>query len=98
MLWLNCKKTLNKGEFHTGSLLEKSLNFNRKIKINFDGGDLTSYAGLILYKEFDAKLGLGVAIEDTLQVELRARNVYTSRQIVRFIGPTLNMYKKIFLR
>ena len=53
LLWLICTKTLNKGESHMDSLLEKSANFNRKIKINFDGGDLTSDAGLLLYKEFD---------------------------------------------
>ena len=35
------------------SLLEKSLNFNRNVKINFDGGNLTSDSGLLLYSEFD---------------------------------------------
>lgn len=35
----------------------KSLESNRKIKINFDGGDLTSDAGLLLVKEFIDKLG-----------------------------------------
>ena len=29
-----------------------SLESNRKIKINFDGGDLSSDAGLLLIKEF----------------------------------------------
>lgn len=34
------------------------LKSNRKIKINFDGGDLSSDAGLILIKEFISKLGI----------------------------------------
>ena len=35
-----------------------SLESNRQIKINFDGGDLSSDAGLLLIKEFVSKLGL----------------------------------------
>mgnify|MGYP002517610557 CR=1 FL=1 len=35
-----------------------SLNSNRQIKINFDGGDLSSDAGLLLIKEFVSKLGI----------------------------------------
>ena len=35
-----------------------SLESNRKIKINFDGGDLSSDAGLLLIKEFISKLGI----------------------------------------
>ena len=35
-----------------------SLESNIKIKINFDGGDLSSYAGLLLIKEFVSKLGI----------------------------------------
>lgn len=35
----------------------KSLESNRQIKINFDGGDLSSDAGLLLIKEFACKLG-----------------------------------------
>ena len=34
-----------------------SLESNRKIKINFNGGDLSSDAGLLLIKEFVSKLG-----------------------------------------
>ncbi|MGL4453579.1 MAG: transposase [Sarcina sp.] len=45
------------------SLLEKKLNFNKNIKINFDGDNLTSDAGLLLYKEFDAKIGFSNAIK-----------------------------------
>ena len=35
-----------------------SLESNRKIKINFDGGDLSSDAGLLIIKEFVSKLGI----------------------------------------
>ena len=34
-----------------------TLESNRQIKINFDGGDLSSDAGLLLIKEFAAKIG-----------------------------------------
>lgn len=40
------------------SLHETNLNFNNSIKINFDGGDLTSDSGMLLYKEFDEKMDL----------------------------------------
>ena len=35
-----------------------SLESNRKIKFNFDGGELSSDSGLLLVKEFMAKIGL----------------------------------------
>lgn len=35
-----------------------ALESNRKIKLNFDGGDLSSDAGLLLIKEFVSKLGI----------------------------------------
>ena len=35
-----------------------SLESNRQIKINFDGGDLSSDAGLLLIKEFVSKIGI----------------------------------------
>lgn len=34
-----------------------SLQSNRQIKINFDGGDLSFDAGLLLIKEFAVKIG-----------------------------------------
>lgn len=34
-----------------------SLESNSQIKINFDGGDLSSDAGLLLFKEFLFKIG-----------------------------------------
>ena len=40
-----------------------SLQSNRQIKINFDGGDLSSDAGLLLIKEFISKLGIDTLLE-----------------------------------
>ncbi|AYV66803.1 hypothetical protein C2I06_07895 [Niallia circulans] len=40
------------------SVLETNLSFNKRVKVNFEGGDLTSDSGLLLYKEFDEKLGI----------------------------------------
>lgn len=39
------------------SLHTFTLESNRQIKINFDGGDLSSDAGLLLFKEFLYKIG-----------------------------------------
>ena len=40
-----------------------ALESNRQIKINFDGGDLSSDAGLLLIKEFISKLGIDTLLE-----------------------------------
>ncbi|MBE1555078.1 transposase [Sporosarcina limicola] len=45
------------------SVNELSFGFNKRIKINFDGGDFTSDAGLLLYKEFADKIGFTEMIE-----------------------------------
>ena len=50
------------------SLQECTMNFNPRMKVNFDGGDLTSDAGLLLYKEFDHKLGLSETVKQELVV------------------------------
>jgi hypothetical protein len=50
------------------SVQEMNMNFNSRMKVNFDGGDLTSDAGLLLYKSFDHKLGLSDSIHKQLVV------------------------------
>ena len=50
------------------SLLEKSLNFNRNVKINVDGGNLTSDSGLLLYSEFDKQIGFSRTIKDVFYI------------------------------
>ncbi len=37
--------------------------------MNFEGGDLTSDVGLLLYKEFDHKLGLSETVRKLLVVQ-----------------------------
>ena len=44
-----------------------SLESNKKIKINFDGGDLSSDAGLLLIKEFASKIGLTKLVKKLFQ-------------------------------
>ena len=44
-----------------------ALESNRQIKINFDGGDLSSDAGLLLIKEFISKLGIDTLLEKTFK-------------------------------
>ena len=46
------------------SLVDAGLESNSKIKINFDGGDLSSDTGLFLLKEFIHKVGLDDIVED----------------------------------
>lgn len=50
------------------TLQEYRMNFNPLMKVNFNGGDLTSDAGLLLYKSFDHKLGLSEAVKKLLVV------------------------------
>lgn len=51
------------------SVQELRMNFNPRMKVNFEGGDLTSDAGLLLYKEFDHKIGLSEAVKQYLVVD-----------------------------
>lgn len=44
------------------------MDFNPRMKVNFNGGDLTSDAGLLLYREFDHKIRLTEAVKDLLVV------------------------------
>lgn len=44
-----------------------SLKSNKKIKINFNGGDLSSDGGLLLIKEFAARIGLIKSCEKAFQ-------------------------------
>lgn len=50
------------------SVDEKTLYFNNRIKIDFKGGNLTSDAGLLLYKEFDEKIGMSRMIQETFKL------------------------------
>lgn len=50
------------------SVSKKALNFNRKIEVNFDGGDLISDSGLLLIKEIDEKIGFSQVFKDVAKV------------------------------
>lgn len=49
------------------SLMETRLECNNSIKINFDGGDLSSDTGMFLVKEFVHKIGLDRVIKSTFK-------------------------------
>ena len=51
------------------------LESNKQIKINFNGGDLSSDAGLLLIKEFACKLGF----EKLLKSEFKTNDTATFR-------------------
>lgn len=39
-----------KGVLYMTNINEQTIYFNKSIKVNFDGGDLTSDSGILLYK------------------------------------------------
>ena len=51
------------------SVQEWTMKFNPKMKVNFAGGDLTSDAGLLLYKEFDHRIGFSDTVRNQLVVK-----------------------------
>ena len=46
------------------SLMQDTLNFNRNININFNGGNLSSDTGLLIPRSFDQTIGFSKTIED----------------------------------
>ena len=69
------------------SLNTLRLECNRKIKINFNGGDLSSDAGLLLIKEFAAKIGFLKLIKNKFK---------TNDKSVRFHKDNENLMQMIF--
>lgn len=57
------------------SVNDKTMQFNRRIRLNFEGGNLTSDAGLLLNKEFDDKIGLSKLIQRTVVLKDTVDNV-----------------------
>ncbi|MFV0465785.1 MAG: IS1380 family transposase [Lachnospiraceae bacterium] len=57
-----------------------SLESNRKIKINFDGGDLSSDAGLLLLKEFICKIGLDKLIKQYFQTNDKTIRIHKDHE------------------
>ena len=63
------------------------LKSNRQIKINFDGGDLSSDAGLLLIKEFAAKIGFTKLIKNKFK---------TNDKSVRFHKDNENLMQTVY--
>ncbi|QKY70152.1 IS1380 family transposase [Lentibacillus sp. CBA3610] len=51
------------------SVNETAMNFNKRVKVNFDGGDLTGDAGILLYQEFNDVIGLHKAVEEMVHIK-----------------------------
>ena len=64
-----------------------TLESNRQIKINFDGGDLSSDAGLFLIKEFAAKIGF---------IKLIKKKFKTNDKSIRFHKDHENLLQMIY--
>ena len=64
-----------------------TLKSNRQIKINFDGGDLSSDAGLLLIKEFAAKIGFTRLIQKKFK---------TNDKSIRFHKDDENLMQMIY--
>lgn len=63
------------------------LESNKQIKINFDGGDLSSDAGLLLIKEFAAKIGFSKLIKNKFK---------TNDKSVRFHKDNENLMQMVY--
>ena len=83
-----------------------ALESNRQIKINFDGGDFSSDAGLLLIKEFISKLGIDTLLEkafktndpvfkSVLEKDALASQPTVSRFFNRMDEDTLNQFLAI---
>ena len=58
------------------SLKDMTLESNRKIKVNFDGGDLSSDAGMLALNEFVRKMGIDRQINEVFQTNDTAKFRY----------------------
>ncbi|GAE95507.1 mobile element protein [Gracilibacillus boraciitolerans JCM 21714] len=66
------------------TLTQKSLFFNRKIKLSNDGGELSSDTGELLFREFDEQLGFSKVLSDHLTLQDDRKFVFhTNQNILR---------------
>lgn len=62
---------------------ETSLQFNKKIKVGFSGGALSSDFGLLLYREFDVKTGFSRPVHVQLNVkDSVSHTIHSNAEIV----------------
>lgn len=66
------------------SILNYKLDFNRKLRFNFEGGSITTDAGLILIKEFFDKINLSEMIRENLNIkeDCKSRKIHKSYELV----------------
>ncbi len=69
------------------SLNDTTLESNKYLKINFDGGELSSDAGLLLIKEFICKIGLDTLIEQYFQTDDKTIRIHKDKE---------NLFQKIY--
>jgi len=71
------------------------LESNRQIKINFDGGDLSSDAGLLPIKEFVSKLGIDKLLGKAFKTNDSALSQYPTNSDLKTHHPRFpaNKYK-----
>lgn len=62
------------------SLYDTTLESNKYLKINFNGGDLSSDSGLLLLKEFIYKIGLDALIEQHFQTNDKTVRVHKDKE------------------
>lgn len=74
------------------SLQVNSLNFNNKISINFNGGNLSSDSGLLAYRCFDEKIGFSDLIKEYFDIfeESKSHFTYNNSNVI-----LQNIYKFI---
>jgi len=79
---------------------QKTLDFNRKIKLSNDGGFLSSDTGEFLFSEFDEKIGFSKTLLDILNLMIRDNIIFIQTKtycVKRSIKSLLNMRKMMLL-
>ncbi|HLR69588.1 MAG TPA: transposase [Virgibacillus sp.] len=66
------------------TLPETTLDYNRKIKLTNDGGDLSSDTGSFLFREFEEKIGFFATLMKHLNINhTRQYYVHSNEQLLR---------------
>src|SRR5699024_2229724 len=66
------------------TLPETTLDYNRKIKLSNDGGDLSSDTGSFLFREFEEKIDFFSTLMEHLKInDTRKYYVYSNEQLLR---------------
>ncbi|QDI90511.1 IS1380 family transposase [Salicibibacter halophilus] len=66
------------------TLPQITMDFNRKVKLSNDGGDLSSDTGEILFREFDEKLGFFHTLDKNLHLkDERLYHLHSNEQLLR---------------